>query len=62
MTVPANKTEYRQLMTHIETFLQKATKGGGFDSLTLEDRNKLARLSALAETYEDDIPLMPIII
>lgn len=62
MTAPANETEYRQLMVHIETFLQKATTGGGFDSLTPEEGDELARLSVLAETYEDAIPLMPMVI
>lgn len=47
-------------MAHIETFLQKATASGGFASLTLEEADELAKLSLLAEAYEDSIPLMPI--
>ena len=54
------KAEYEVLMEDIEVFLQKATKGGGFDALTPEEGNELLRLSLLAETYEDSIPIMPL--
>lgn len=60
MQTPTNETEYGDLMAHIETFLLKATAGGGFASLSAEEADELARLSLLAETYEDSIPLMPI--
>jgi HTH-type transcriptional regulator/antitoxin HigA len=60
METPVNETEYRDLMARIETFLQKATAGGGFASLSAEEADELARLSLLAEAYEDSIPLMPI--
>jgi HTH-type transcriptional regulator/antitoxin HigA len=60
MKVPANEKDYRELMTRIETFLQKATIGNGFASLTPEEADQLAQLSKLAEVYEDSIPLMPI--
>lgn len=60
METPTNETEYRDLMARIETFLQKATVGGGFASLSAEEADELARLSLLAEAYEDSIPLMPI--
>lgn len=55
-----NEAEYRDLMALIETFLQKATAGGGFASLSAKEADELARLSLLAEAYEDSIPLMPI--
>ena len=60
METPVNETEYRDLMARIETFLQKATAGGGFASLSAEEADELAHLSLLAEAYEDSIPLMPI--
>lgn len=60
MQLPTNPTEYQQLMACIETFVQKATVGGGFDALTPDEGNELALLSELAEAYEDSIPLMPI--
>ncbi|WP_421827454.1 helix-turn-helix domain-containing protein [Larkinella sp.] len=60
MNAPKNETDYRELMNHIETFLQKATIGKGFASLTPEEADQLAQLSQLAEAYEDRIPLMPI--
>lgn len=60
MNTPTNETEYQALMVRIETFLQKATAGGGFDSLSAEEGDELAGLSLLAEAYEDSIPLMPI--
>ncbi|WP_138993693.1 helix-turn-helix domain-containing protein [Larkinella sp. C7] len=60
MNAPKNETDYRELMNHIETFLQKATIGKGFASLTPEEADQLAQLSQMAEAYEDRIPLMPI--
>ncbi len=62
MNALTSKADYDQLMARIETYLQKATVGGGFDSLTADEGDELARLSLLAEAYEDSIPLMPIII
>ena len=55
-----NDTEYRQLMTRIESYLQKATTLGGFTSLSADEASELASLSLLAEEYEDSLPLMPI--
>ncbi len=60
MHTPTNETEYQDLMARIETFLQKATAGGGFASLSAGEADELAQLSLLAEAYEDSIPLMPI--
>ncbi|MBK8920630.1 MAG: helix-turn-helix transcriptional regulator [Saprospirales bacterium] len=47
-------------MEKIETYLQKATKAGGFQCLSPEERDNLQHLSRLAEGWEDDIPLMPV--
>ncbi|MBK7937798.1 MAG: helix-turn-helix domain-containing protein [Lewinellaceae bacterium] len=47
-------------MEKVETYLQKATRGGGFQSLAPEEQHELHRLSLLAEAWEDNIPLMPI--
>ncbi|GAB4042817.1 helix-turn-helix domain-containing protein [Spirosoma jeollabukense] len=60
MQLPTNPAEYQKLMARIETFVEKATVGGGFDALTPDEGNELALLSELAEAYEDSIPLMPI--
>jgi HTH-type transcriptional regulator/antitoxin HigA len=52
--------EYGQVMQIIEGYLQKATQGGGFHNLSPAESEELQRLSILAETWEDSIPLMPI--
>lgn len=52
--------EYRQVMDRIETYLQTATKSGGFHTLSKTEREELQHLSQLAEAWEDGIPLMPI--
>jgi HTH-type transcriptional regulator / antitoxin HigA len=54
------ESEYKAIMAEIETYLQKATSGGGFAALTAKEGNELHRLSLLAEAWEDSIPLMPI--
>lgn len=53
------RKDYDKVMKAIEVFLQKATELGGFENLSKSDKTSLAQLSALAEQYEDDIPLMP---
>lgn len=61
MTYKINsEEEYRQVMEKIESYLQKATKNGGFHTLTPEERDGLQHLSRMAEAWEDNIPLMPI--
>lgn len=55
-----SEEEYRQVMEKVESYLQKATKSGGFHNLTAEERNELQFLSQIAEAWEDNIPLMPI--
>lgn len=55
-----SEVEYRQVMDKVETYLQKATRGGGFQSLPSGEQDELQRLSLLAEAWEDNIPLMPI--
>ncbi len=55
-----NEEQYQQVMALIETYLQKVTTLGSFSALTSEEADELARLSKLAEVWEDSIPLMPI--
>lgn len=52
--------EYQQVMEKVEAYLQRATKSGGFHTLTREERDDLQYLSRMAEAWEDDIPLMPV--
>lgn len=47
-------------MEQVEAYLRKATKNGGFHSLSPQERSDLQRLSLFAEAWEDQIPLMPI--
>lgn len=56
----SSEQEYKQVMETIEAYLVKATKAGGFHALDKEERDSLQILSKLAESWEDDIPLMPI--
>src|SRR5680860_1759985 len=50
-----NNKQYDQVMELIEVYLQKATDGGGFHSLTSEEGDELEGLSHLAEEYEDSV-------
>ncbi len=52
--------DYISLMVTIEKMLQKTTQKGGFTHLLPEEADELARLSILAETYEDALPVFPI--
>lgn len=53
--------QYEQVMNLIEVYLQKATEGGGFDTLSKKDAEALQQLSLLAEQYEDIvIQVMPL--
>jgi len=52
--------EYGKVMQMVEGFLSKATKGGGFHTLSDAESKELKKLSLLAEKWEDSIPLMPI--
>lgn len=58
--IPSRK-EYDKVMSKIESLLQKATELGGFEKLSKTDRADLSQLSVIAEQYEDDVPLMPIL-
>ena len=49
-----NKKQYDQIMQLIENFIQKATEGGGFHTLTPKEADELEGLSLLAEKYEDE--------
>lgn len=47
------EAQYHQMMQLIETFIKKATDGGGFHTLSEAEANELEKLSILAEQYED---------
>ncbi len=55
-----SEEEYLQVMEKVESYLLRATSGGGFQSLNHDEREDLRQLSLMAEAWEDDIPLMPI--
>lgn len=56
-----SEKEYKAAMKTIETLLKKATDAGGFHMLPEEESGMLAKLSKLAEHYEDNtLKLMPI--
>ncbi len=56
-----NETQYKQIMLLIESYIKKATKGGGFSSLTKKEATELKRLTLLAENYEDvNLKIMPL--
>ncbi|MBX3164673.1 MAG: helix-turn-helix transcriptional regulator [Bacteroidetes bacterium] len=53
--------QYSQVMAMIENYLSKATKGGGFKSLSKKENEELKKLSLLAEQYEDEVlKVMPL--
>lgn len=47
--------QYKQVMHLIEAYLQKATKGGGFDSLNEKEADELHEISLLAADYEKNV-------
>jgi len=51
--------DYKQVQAEVETYLQKATLGGGFDSLSGADDQELLRLSHLMRAYEEQHYPMP---
>jgi len=55
-----SEEEYRQVMEQVAGYLQKSTAQGGAHTLTAREKNELRRLSLLAESWEDGVPLMPI--
>ncbi len=56
-----NEEQYNQVMVLIEKFISKATDGGGFSSLSVSEAEELAKLSVLAEQYEDTVlKIMPL--
>jgi len=55
------ETQYNQVMNLIETFIQKATEGGGFHSLKKKEQEELQKLTVLGAEYEDDVlKIMPL--
>ncbi|SKB61276.1 helix-turn-helix domain-containing protein [Dyadobacter psychrophilus] len=56
-----NETQYKQVMTLIEGFIQKATDAGGFNALNEKETEELHKLTLLAEYYEDNVMnIMPL--
>ncbi|HEY5325764.1 MAG TPA: helix-turn-helix domain-containing protein [Mucilaginibacter sp.] len=56
-----NEAQYIQVIALIEKFITKATESGGFNFLSVPEKEELATLSLLAEQYEDNIlQLMPL--
>lgn len=56
-----NQGQYNQIMVLIESFIKKATDGGGFSSLSKTEADELGHISLLAEQYEDNIlKIMPL--
>ena len=54
-----NEATYRQAQAEVESYLQKATSGGGFASLSTEDDQDLLRLSHLVKAWEETHYPMP---
>lgn len=55
------EAQYNQVMVLIETFIAKATTGGGFHSLSQTELDELNKVSLLAEQYEDEVlKIMPL--
>lgn len=54
-----SESDYRQVQAEVETYLQKATQGGGFASLSEEDDSELLRLSHIMRTHEQKHYPMP---
>jgi antitoxin component HigA of HigAB toxin-antitoxin module len=61
LTKIRSEKEYKAAMKTIETLLEKVTDLGGFHMLPKDEAAILAKLSKLAESYEDNtLQLMPI--
>lgn len=55
------ESQYKSALALIDNYLEKATKAGGFDNLSKEDKKHLECLSASVEDYEDNVlKLMPL--
>ena len=55
------ETQYNQVMSLIENYIQKAIEGGGFHSLKKKESEELQKLTALGADYEDNIlKIMPL--
>ena len=53
------EADYRAVQVEVEAYLQKATQGGGFASLSEQDDQELLRLSHLMRAYEQANYPMP---
>ena len=54
----SNQIDYTALLAEIETYLQRVTEQGSFDTLSAMESDQLHRLSLLVEAYEKSIPLV----
>jgi HTH-type transcriptional regulator/antitoxin HigA len=54
-----SEADYRQVQVQVEAYLQQATQGGGFASLSESDDQELLRLSHLMRAYEQQHYPMP---
>lgn len=53
--------QYEELMLLIESYIAKATAGGGFHSLSKKENEELKQLSLLAANFEDEVKqIMPL--
>ena len=59
MTDIQSEADYRQVQAEVEAYLQQATQGGGFASLSESDDQELLRLSQLMRAYEQQHYPMP---
>ncbi len=56
-----NEAQYNQVIALIEKFITKATDGGSFNFLSIQEKEELSSLSTLAEQYEDNVlKIMPL--
>ncbi len=56
-----SEAQHQQVVTLVEAFIEKATKQGGFHSLSKEENIELEKLSLLIEAYENQVlKIMPL--
>lgn len=56
-----NEAQYNQVLSLIEKIIANATDKGGFNYLPNSEKEELAKLSIIAEKYEDEVlKIMPL--
>jgi HTH-type transcriptional regulator / antitoxin HigA len=58
-TIINTHSDYQQVKAEVEILLQKATDGGGFNSLSETEDEELLRLSYLMKAWEERYYPMP---